>query len=233
MTCKFLTQQERIKSQIEREKKRPLNKLYLQGLKEDITEDRIIEQIKSLFPNQPLQVSVSLRDQVYPQAKTTTEQTSFNGKTALIELPSEEDAEKVFLEIRKSLEFQQFFYPVFLKQNSFIQQFVNKTLRVQFVKIRKQFIEMKKKKEGDRLRQQKQRNVQRSAVSQIERPDFVEPVNPIFNPLEFNFQNLESDLNQSTRTGTNNFPQSQEDFGQDQGEALYSQITTFETGMTD
>jgi len=33
----------------------------------------------------------------------------------LIELQSEEDAEKVFLDIRKSLDFQQFFYPIFLK----------------------------------------------------------------------------------------------------------------------
>ena len=65
---------------------------------------------------------------------------------------------------------------------------------------------MRRRKEGEKARQQRQRNVQRTVISQIERPDFVEPVNPIFNPLEFNFGNLESDLNQSTRTGTNPFP---------------------------
>lgn len=85
MTCKYLNVQERIKSQIEREKKRPLNKLYLQGLKENVTEDKIIEQIKALFPNQTIQINVSLREQVYPQVRLS-EQGPVQGKTALIEL---------------------------------------------------------------------------------------------------------------------------------------------------
>lgn len=40
-------------------------------------------------------------------------------------------------------------------------------------------------------------------------------MNPIFNPLDFNQQNLESELNQSTRTGTGNFNQSQDEFNID------------------
>lgn len=32
-------------------------------------------------------------------------------------------------------------------------------------------------------------------MSEIEKPDFVDNISPIFNPLEFNIQNLESENN--------------------------------------
>jgi hypothetical protein len=39
-----------------------LNKLYLQGLKESVTEDRIAQQIKTLFPQQEISINISLKE---------------------------------------------------------------------------------------------------------------------------------------------------------------------------
>lgn len=48
-------------------------------------------------------------------------------------------------------------------------------------------------------------------MEQIQKPDFIDTLNPIFNPIDFNQLNLASELNQSTRTGTGNFIDNQED----------------------
>lgn len=37
------------------------------------------------------------------------------GQTAIVELETELDAEKTFLEIRKNIDFQKLFFPLFLK----------------------------------------------------------------------------------------------------------------------
>lgn len=66
-----------------------------------------------------------------------------------------------------------------------------------------------------RFEDQKRKKKQINILESLPKPDFIDNMNPIFNPLDFNQQNLESELNQSTRTGTGNFNQSQDDFSMD------------------
>lgn len=93
---------------------------------------------------------------------------------------------------------------MFLKQNSFIQQFVNKVLRIQFLNIRKEYFE-KKQNQIKKMEDQKRRKKNVHPVESVFRPEFINDENPIFNPIDFNQMNLVSELNQSTRTGTGAF----------------------------
>lgn len=211
---KYLTKTERVKEQTEKEKKKPLNVLYLQGLRPNVTSDMIIAEIQKLFGAESPKIRVSLKTVTYSQLKQVEGQGPVTGQTAIVELETEQAAEKTFLEIRKNVSFQGFFYPLFLKQNSFIQQFVNRVLRTQFLNLRKEYFE-KKQNQIRRLEEQKRRKKNVNVIESIPKPDFIDQFNPIFNPIDFNQLNLASELNQSTRTGTGNFKETVEDTDMD------------------
>lgn len=206
---KFLTKTERVKEQTEKEKNKPLNVLYLQGLKPTVTEEQIATEMRKVF-NENIQIKISLKPATYSQIKQANDSQQTQGQTAIVQLETEQIAEKVFLEIRKNVNFQGLFYPLFLKQNSFIQQFVNRVLRTQFLNLRKEYFE-RKQNQIRRMEEQKRRKKNVHVVENIVKPDFIDQFNPIFNPIDFNQLNLASELNQSTRTGTGNFKDSQDE----------------------
>lgn len=102
----------------------------------------ILQEFQKLFPGENKKIKISLKPATYSQIKSQDGSIT-KGQTAIVELETEQEAEKSFLEIRKSTGFQSFFFPLFLKQNSFIQQFINRVLRTQFLNLRKEYFEKK------------------------------------------------------------------------------------------
>jgi RNA recognition motif-containing protein len=101
--------------------------LFLKGLNADLTEEFLREQIESIAHV----VSLSLKK------STITDNNQNYLQFCFINFANNEDASKVFFELKKKVELQKFFHPLSLKKGDYVSFAQSKEIRQRYLKMKK------------------------------------------------------------------------------------------------